>query len=133
MPYPPGGGARVAIPPCLSMGPEAHGRKRRHFGPYPEPSMAAPSEATVRSIPRRSTSESLLIQNGESLSYVKEQLGHSSVKITVDVYARLVPGSDRQAVNRLLPLYGFRAAGQNRMHWSVLDGLSLIQLLACGG
>ena len=102
------------------MGPEAHGRKRRHFGPYPEPSMAAPSEATVRSIPRRSTSESLLIQNGESLSNVKEQLGHSSVKITVDVYARLVPGSYRQAVNRLLPLYGFRAAGQNRMHWSVL-------------
>ena len=44
---------------------------------------------------------SLLIQNGEPLAYVKEQLGHSSIKITVDVYGHLVPGSNRQAVNRL--------------------------------
>jgi integrase len=44
---------------------------------------------------------SLLIQNGESLTYVKEQLGHSSIKITVDVYGHLVPGANRQAVNRL--------------------------------
>jgi integrase len=35
------------------------------------------------------------------LAYVKEQLGHSSIKITVDVYGHLVPGSNRQAVNRL--------------------------------
>jgi integrase len=43
----------------------------------------------------------LLIQNGESLTYVKEQLGHSSIKITVDTYGHLVPGANRQAVNRL--------------------------------
>jgi len=49
----------------------------------------------------RHTYASLLIQNGESLVYVKEQLGHSSIKITVDVYGHLVPGSNRQAVNRL--------------------------------
>jgi integrase len=40
----------------------------------------------------RHTFASLLIQNGESLTYVKEQLGHSSIKITVDVYGHLVPG-----------------------------------------
>jgi integrase len=49
----------------------------------------------------RHTFASLLIQNGESLAYVKEQLGHSSIKITVDIYGHLVPGANRQAVNRL--------------------------------
>jgi integrase len=44
---------------------------------------------------------SLLIANGESLAYIKEQMGHSSIQITVDVYGHLVPGSNRQAVNRL--------------------------------
>ena len=44
---------------------------------------------------------SLLIQNGESLTYVKEQLGHSSIKITVDVSGHLVPGANRRAANRL--------------------------------
>jgi integrase len=44
---------------------------------------------------------SQLIQNGESLAYVKEQLGHSSIQVTVDVYGHLVPGSNRAAVDRL--------------------------------
>ena len=49
----------------------------------------------------RHTYASLLIQNGESLAYVRDQLGHSSIKITVDVYGHLVPGANRQAVNKL--------------------------------
>jgi integrase len=49
----------------------------------------------------RHTFASLLIQNGESLAYVKDQLGHSSIKMTVDVYGHLVPGANRAAVNRL--------------------------------
>jgi len=49
----------------------------------------------------RHTFASLLIQNGESLAYVKDQLGHSSIKLTVDVYGHLVPGANREAVNRL--------------------------------
>ena len=43
----------------------------------------------------------LLIQQGESLVYVKDQLGHSSIQITVDTYGHLVPGGNRQAVDRL--------------------------------
>ncbi len=43
----------------------------------------------------------LLLQQGESLVYVKDQLGHSSIRITVDTYGHLVPGSNRQAVDRL--------------------------------
>jgi integrase len=61
----------------------------------------------------RHTFASLLIQNGESLTYVKEQLGHSSIKITVDVYGHLVPGANRQAVNRLPSLDRFHAAERN--------------------
>jgi integrase len=34
---------------------------------------------------------SLLIAQGESLTYVKEQLGHASIQTTVDVYRHLVP------------------------------------------
>jgi len=31
----------------------------------------------------------------------KEQLGHSSIQMTVDIYGHLIPDSNRQAVNRL--------------------------------
>jgi integrase len=44
---------------------------------------------------------SLLLQNGESPTYVKEQMGHSSIKVTVDIYGHLVPGGNRQAVDKL--------------------------------
>jgi len=35
------------------------------------------------------------------LPYVKDQLGHSSIKMTVDVYGHLVPGANRAAMDRL--------------------------------
>jgi len=62
----------------------------------------------------RHTFASLLIQNGESLAYVKDQLGHSSIKMTVDVYGHLVPGANRAAVNRLpsLPVALSKSANQ---------------------
>lgn len=49
----------------------------------------------------RHTYASLLIGQGESLAYIKDQMGHSSIKITVDTYGHLVPGGNRQAVDRL--------------------------------
>jgi integrase len=49
----------------------------------------------------RHTTASLLIQNGAPLAYVKDQLGHSSIKLTVDIYGHLVPGANRQEMNRL--------------------------------
>jgi integrase len=42
-----------------------------------------------------------MIQNGESLVYVKDQAGHSSIKVTVDRYGKLVPGENRDAMDRL--------------------------------
>ncbi len=49
----------------------------------------------------RHTFASLLLQQGESPVYVKEQMGHSSIAITVDLYGHLIPGGNRQAVDRL--------------------------------
>ena len=43
---------------------------------------------------------SRLIQNAESLVYVKGQLGHHSIKVTVDVYGHLVPGANKAAPER---------------------------------
>lgn len=49
----------------------------------------------------RHTFASQLLQQGESPAYVKEQMGHSSIQVTVDVYGHLIPGANRQAVDRL--------------------------------
>ena len=49
----------------------------------------------------RHTFASLLLSNGESPVYVKEQLGHSSIQMTVDIYGHLIPSSNRKAVNAL--------------------------------
>ena len=37
---------------------------------------------------------------------MKEQLGHSSIQITVDLYGHLVPGANRNAVDRLAEATG---------------------------
>ena len=42
-----------------------------------------------------------LVSNNESLAYVRDQMGHSSIQVTVDLYSHYVPGSNRQAVIRL--------------------------------
>ena len=49
----------------------------------------------------RHTFASLLLQQGESVVYVKEQLGHASIQITVDTYGHLISGANRGAVDRL--------------------------------
>ena len=49
----------------------------------------------------RHTYASLLIEGGESLKYVQEQLGHHSPAFTLAVYGHLIPRGDRRAVDRL--------------------------------
>jgi integrase len=44
---------------------------------------------------------SLDLGAGESPVYVKDQIGHSSIQVTVDIYGHLIPGSNRAAANRL--------------------------------
>ena len=45
---------------------------------------------------------SIHIANGESLAYIRDQLGHHSIQVTFDMYGHLVPGSNREAADRLL-------------------------------
>lgn len=49
----------------------------------------------------RHTFASLLLQQGESPVYVRDQMGHSSIQVTVDLYGHLIPGGNKQAVDRL--------------------------------
>jgi integrase len=47
----------------------------------------------------RHTYASLLLMRGENPLYVKEQLGHSSIQVTIDRYGHLIPGIHRGAVD----------------------------------
>jgi hypothetical protein len=42
-----------------------------------------------------------LIQDSASLAYVKEQMGHSSIQVTVDTYGHLIPGANINWVDGL--------------------------------
>jgi hypothetical protein len=62
----------------------------------------------------RHTFASLLLQQGESPVYVKEQMGHRSIQITVDQYGHLIPGGNKQAVDRLdWPVNNSASKGQS--------------------
>jgi integrase len=63
--------------------------------------MTAAKLRRIRFHDLRHTFASLLIEQGESLAYIRDQLGHSSIKVTVDTYGHLVPGGNRQAVDKL--------------------------------
>ncbi|MDM8536581.1 site-specific integrase [Desulfobacterales bacterium HSG17] len=49
----------------------------------------------------RHTYASLLIQANESLAYIRDQLGHHSIKVTVDIYGHLAPEGNKAAVDAL--------------------------------
>ena len=70
---------------------------------------------TIRFHDLRHSYASLLIQNGEPLAYIRDQLGHSSISITVDVYGHLEPGANRNAVNRLPTLESVPVEDANRV------------------
>jgi hypothetical protein len=48
----------------------------------------------------RHTFASLLLQQGESAAYVQRQLGHASIKLTVDTYGKWLPIGNKAAVDR---------------------------------
>jgi len=49
----------------------------------------------------RHTYASLLMQDGVSLAYIRDQLGHHSIKVTVDIYGHLAPQGNKESVDRL--------------------------------
>jgi integrase len=97
--------------PCSSWDEEGsvwlHGRGTEPLKPdnivprYMEPALEKAGLRRFRFHDLRHTFGSLLIQDGASLAYVKEQMGHSSIQITVDTYGHLIPGADIAWVDRL--------------------------------
>ena len=49
----------------------------------------------------RHTFASLLIQQKANPKYIQEQLGHGSIKVTMDIYGHLFEGDHRHFVGRL--------------------------------
>ena len=43
----------------------------------------------------------LLIQSGAPLPYVRDQMGHSSIQVTADVYGHLLPGANVACIDKL--------------------------------
>jgi hypothetical protein len=68
---------------------------------YMEPALENAGLRRFRFHDLRHTFGSLLIQDGASLAYVRDQMGHSSIQITVDTYGHLIPGADIAWVDRL--------------------------------
>lgn len=83
--------------------------RRRVWGPV----LKKAGLAHMRIHDLRHTFASLLIQQGANIAYVKEQLGHYSVRVTVDVYGHLIPGGMREEVNRLDDRKEYPAVGSN--------------------
>jgi integrase len=84
---------------CNELGRPLDGDNLRHRVFYKV--LAKAGLRRIRFHDLRHTFASLLLQNDESLVYVKEQLGHSSIQVTVDTYGHLIPGANRAAVDRL--------------------------------
>jgi len=68
---------------------------------YFVPVLKASGIRKIRLHDLRHTFGSLLIQSGASIVYVKDQMGHSSIQVTVDTYGHLIPGADVSYVDRL--------------------------------
>jgi integrase len=66
--------------------------------------LPTPERVGIRSVrfhDLRHTFGALLIASGAPLNYVKEQIGRSSIQVTVDVYGKLIPGVGEKYVDRL--------------------------------
>jgi integrase len=65
------------------------------------PALKAAKLGHVRFHDLRHTYESLLIDQGENITYIQTQLGHSSPSVTLNVYAHLIKPHDQSAAKRL--------------------------------
>lgn len=76
---------------------DANNMIKRRF----KPSLERAGIDTIRFHDLRHTYASLLLANGAPMKYVQHQLGHSSIKMTMDLYTHLLPEVTEQCVNLL--------------------------------
>ncbi len=68
---------------------------------YFEPALEKAELGKVRFHDMRHTYASLLIEQGENIKYIQNQLGHSSPTVTWNVYAHLMKPVNQEAACRL--------------------------------
>jgi hypothetical protein len=66
-----------------------------------KPLLARAGLRRIRFHDLRHTFGSMLIQAGASLAYIQDQMGHSSIQVTVDIYRHLIPGANTSFVDKL--------------------------------
>ncbi len=64
------------------------------------PAVKAAGIGVLRFHDLRHTFGSFKIEQGENLKYVQQQMGHSSITVTVDVYAHLLKKKNPQAAEK---------------------------------
>jgi hypothetical protein len=80
---------------------------------------------------------SVLIANGETAAYVRDQIGHSSIKVTFDTHDHLFPGRGKEASDRYEK--AMRDARKSRKRMLAIDGEerggrdATNENLGCGG
>lgn len=55
----------------------------------------------IRLYDLRHTCATLLLKDGEHIKVVSERLGHSNVRMTLEIYVHVLPGMQRDAANRM--------------------------------
>lgn len=76
---------------------DANNMIKRRF----KPALSRAGIDSLRFHDLRHTYASLLLANGAPMKYVQHQLGHSSIKMTMDLYTHLLPEVNEQCVNLL--------------------------------
>ena len=66
-----------------------------------EPALRAAGLRKVSFHALRHSYVSLLLSQGESIKFISRQVGHSSAKLTLDVYGHLMEGAEEEAMGRL--------------------------------
>jgi len=65
------------------------------------PAMEKAGSKRIRFHDLRHTYASLLIDQGENVKYIQKQLGHASIKLTLDTYGHLMKDVNKEAASRL--------------------------------
>ena len=66
-----------------------------------EPALRAAGLRKVSFHALRHSYVSLLLSQGESIKFISRQVGHSSAKLTLDIYSHLMEGAEEAAMVRL--------------------------------
>lgn len=84
--------------------PNENGTPMSSLNMYNRKFLPAIKKATpqkVRFHDLRHTYASLLIDQGENIKYIQKQLGHASIKLTLDTYGHLMKDVNKEAASRL--------------------------------